>query len=298
MRVLYVLLLTTLSISCYSQEAFTISENGVDTYFRVYGKGTPMLVINGGPGMNSEGFTGLAELFSEKNQAIIYDQRGTGKSTMEIVDSNTVTLDLMVEDIERIRKHLKIKKWVVFGHSFGGMLASYYATKYPKRIKGLILSASGGVDLELFNELDIQGKLTEEQRDSLGYWNQKIAEGDTSYHARLQRGKFLAPAYLYDDSHVPKIAIRLTQGNNTLNGLVFQDMFKMPFDCKPLLKKFKKPVLIIQGKQDIIPVSISELAHGIFPNSRLVILDQCAHYPWLEKKTAYLAAIHTFLKDI
>jgi len=203
----------------------------------------------------------------------------------------------MLYDIETIRKHLKIDKWIVMGHSFGGMLASYYASKFPSSIKGLILSSSGGVDMSLFSVVSITGRLTPEGRDSMNYWSAKIDRGDTTHYARLQRGKFLAPAYLVDQSFVPTIAERLTQLNPEVNVLVFQDMRKINFDCKEKLKTFSSPVLIIQGEQDIVVKSIAEIAHKIFTKSELVILKDCGHYGWLDQPGLYFEKIASFLKS-
>ena len=96
-------------------------------YYRSFGKGVPMLIINGGPGMNSEGFTQLAIQLSKNNRTILFDQRGTGRSKFTVTDSSTITMQLMAEDIENLRKKLNIDKWIILGHSFGGMMASYYA---------------------------------------------------------------------------------------------------------------------------------------------------------------------------
>ena len=94
--------------------------------------------------MNCNGFEPLAVKLSGNYEIIIYDQRGTGRSFIKNPDSTNITMRLMVEDIERLRKHLHIDKLVIMGHSFGGMLASYYAAFYPEHIKALILSSSGG----------------------------------------------------------------------------------------------------------------------------------------------------------
>lgn len=229
--------------------------------------------------MNSEGFRSLAAIIGKTNRAIIYDQRGTGQSIIPIVDATTITIDAMVEDIEAIRTHLDINKWTVLGHSFGRMLASYYASKYPTPTNGLILSSSGGINLYLFSNLDLDSKLSPKELDSLSYWDTKVSNGDTSYHARLQRGKCLAPAYLYDKSNVGIIAVRLTQGNETVNALVFEDMIMKKFDCTSTLEKFTKPVLIIQGSEnDIIKRYTADSTHGVFPSSTLKMLNKCDHY--------------------
>ncbi len=292
------LIIFLIPITLFSQAELSIIKDDNTICLTTYGEGDPMLIINGGPGMSSEGFKPLAQIMGQSHKAIIYDQRGTGKSKISRIDTGTITMDAMVRDIETIRDHLEIEKWVVFGHSFGGMLASYYASKFPEKVKGLILSSSGGIDMELFSIININSRLTALERDSLNYWNAKIANGDTTYFARLQRGRFLAPAYLYDKSNVPVIAHRLTQGNIAINQLVFQNMRKIDFDCSEALKDFKAPVLIIQGREDIIDKSIAETAHSIFRNSTLTILEECGHYGWLDQPELYFGAIDNFLQEL
>lgn len=269
-------------------------------YYETFGEGNPILIINGGPGMNSKGFRSIAGLLSKNHKAIIYDQRGTGNSSMKIITNETITMDLMVSDIERLRKHLNIKHWIVLGHSFGGILGSYYTSKHPDRVKGLILSSSGGLDLGFLNYVGqaIANKLTKQERDLIQEWNQKISRGDTTHYARLQRGKALAPAYVVDKKYVPVIAERLTQGNQNINRLVYQDLRRIKYDCTQPLKSFHNPVLIIQGNEDIIEEKTAKKAHQVFPNSKLVLLDDCGHYGWLDAQKEYLSEINTFLEKI
>lgn len=279
-------------------EGYSTNSDGSKTYYKTFGKGEPLLIINGGPGMNSNGFEDMAKTLAEKQETIIYDQRGTGKSKLKDLNSKTISMKIMADDIESLRKHLKIQKWNILGHSFGGMLSSYYATVYPNSINKLVLSSSGGVDLTLLKtENLIERNLTKAEKDSLNYWNAKIEKGDTSHETRLGRGRALAPAYVYDQKYVPIIAERLTQGNSKINGLLWEDMQKINFDCKPKLKSFKNPVLIIQGKQDVISNEIGELAHKTFPNSKLILLENCRHYGWLDAKEKYFSEVNSFLKS-
>lgn len=66
------------------------------------------------------------------------DQRGAGKSRPP-AELRENTSQNLVEDIETLRKHLKIDKWVVFGGSWGSTLSLLYAEAHPERVKGLIL---------------------------------------------------------------------------------------------------------------------------------------------------------------
>ncbi|MEP7167903.1 MAG: alpha/beta fold hydrolase [Bacteroidota bacterium] len=283
---------------CYSQKTGTVlSTDNSPIYYKTFGSGKPLLIINGGPGMNSDGFENLAIKLSENYQAILYDQRGTGKSKLNLLDTSTITIKLMVGDIESLRKHLKIEKWSILGHSFGGMLASYYATQHPEKIDKIILSSSGGIDLVLLNyvQASINSKLSKNDLDSVNYWTKKINDGDTSHYAKLERGKHLAPAYVIDKKYLPVIAERLTQGNTTINQLIWSDLQKINFDCSEKLKTFNKPVLIIQGKQDIIKPEIAEKAHKVLVNSKVIFVEHSIHYAWLDNPEVYFKELNSFL---
>jgi len=297
------ILLTILSYliisgSLIGQKVEKIIDGNNIIHLTTYGSGDPILIINGGPGMNSEGFNDLGKILGRSNRTIIYDQRGTGQSIIPSIDSKSITIEAMVNDIEMIRNHLKIEKWVVLGHSFGGMLGSFYASKFPDRITGLILSSSGGINMDLFASLNILSRLTDLEKDSLNFWSNEIAKGDTTYITRLNRGKYLAPAYLFNKSNVPIVAHRLTQGNLRINQLVFQNMRAINFDCSEELKQLRAPVLIIQGRQDIIPESIAKTANDVLQNATTVILDNSGHYGWLDQPKLYFETIGEYLASL
>ncbi|MFC0183715.1 proline iminopeptidase [Pseudarcicella hirudinis] len=292
--------LLIVQLCAFAQQEGYVDNGDFKTFYRTYGKGDPLLIINGGPGMNSDGFVEIARKLSANNRTIIYDQRGTGRSVMKELNSSNMTVDLMVDDLERLRKSLRIDKWTILGHSFGGMLASYYATKFPEHISALILSSSGGIDLDLLAGGGgfIAEKLSRQEQDSLAYWSAKIEEGDTSYHARLRRGLALAPAYVYDKKNIPVIAERLTQSNSRITGLVWQNLQNIKFNCEKGLLSFNKPVLIIQGKQDIVSEKLAEKAHKVLKNSKVVLMDKCVHYGWLDNPEVYFSSVNKFLSSI
>ena len=280
-------------------DGYVAIKNG-KLHYRTYGNGFPILIINGGPGMNCEGFSSLAKLFDKKYQPILFDQRGTGSSKLEKLDSTTITMDLMLQDMEALRKALGIKDWMVFGQSFGGMLGSYYAANFPQQVKALILAASGGIDMELFDYVgsNITNKLGQSERDSMNYWDKKIDEGDTSHFAKYHRALGLASAYVYDKKNIPIIAERLTQGVSRVNALVYKDLNKINFDCKKKLKDYKNPVLIIQGRQDIVGEMTAIKAHQVLSNSELVFINECVHYGWLDQQEKFMKEITNFLDRI
>ena len=100
-------------------------------------KGVPLVFLHGGPGGSCE--PGHRRFFDpEAYRIILFDQRGCGKSKPHASLEDNTTWDL-VADLEKIREHLGIKRWVVFGGSWGSTLALAYAQTHPERILGLIL---------------------------------------------------------------------------------------------------------------------------------------------------------------
>lgn len=99
--------------------------------------GIPILFVHGGPG---GGTSELCRRFFDPEcyRVILFDQRGCGKSTPHLCLNENTTQDL-VADMEKIREHLKIKKWVLFGGSWGSTLSLVYAQTHPEKVLGMIL---------------------------------------------------------------------------------------------------------------------------------------------------------------
>ncbi|MBL7885379.1 MAG: alpha/beta fold hydrolase [Flavobacterium sp.] len=295
------LLLVFVCLFCSAQETESLIDSGnTKLHFRTFGTGKPILIINGGPGMDSNGFEKVAQDIAQMNyQTIIYDQRGTGKSTLQKSSAEAITMDLMVEDIENLRHHLKIEKWTILGHSFGGIMAAYYASKHPEIIDKLIFSSSGGVNLKFMNYVQkrLNNNLTTIERDSLNFYQRKREAGDNSQATIEKRAHFLAKAYVFDKSKSSAIAQRMTTTNYTINSLVFQNLQKIQFDCSNSFYNFKQPVLILQGKNDIISVETAQEIAKAFPNSKLILMEKCGHYGWIDANELYYNSINKFLNN-
>ena len=99
--------------------------------------GTPVVFVHGGPGGGTEGWQ--RQFFDPaKYRIVLFDQRGCGKSTPHAELAENTTWDL-VADMERIRQHLGIAQWNVFGGSWGSTLALAYAVTHPQATRALIL---------------------------------------------------------------------------------------------------------------------------------------------------------------
>ncbi len=99
--------------------------------------GTPVVFLHGGPG---GGTVPDHRRFFDPGayRIVVFDQRGAGKSTPHAALEENTTWDL-VTDVERLRAHLGIDRWVVFGGSWGSTLALAYAETHPERVRALVL---------------------------------------------------------------------------------------------------------------------------------------------------------------
>ncbi|KIJ52555.1 hypothetical protein M422DRAFT_26136 [Sphaerobolus stellatus SS14] len=100
-------------------------------------KGKSVVFLHGGPGSGVS--PSDRKYFNpEKYNIVLFDQRGAGQSTPTACLEENTTWDL-VEDIERLRKHLGIEKWHVFGGSWGSTLSLIYAQAHPDRVLSLVM---------------------------------------------------------------------------------------------------------------------------------------------------------------
>ncbi|KZT52213.1 prolyl aminopeptidase serine peptidase [Calocera cornea HHB12733] len=121
-------------------ETGTLKVSDIHTlYYEVCGKenGKPVVFLHGGPG-GGIGERDRRFFDPAVYKIVLFDQRGSGKSTPAASLEQNTTWDL-VEDTERIRKHLGIDRWVVFGGSWGSTLALAYAETHPEPVKALVL---------------------------------------------------------------------------------------------------------------------------------------------------------------
>jgi len=120
--------------------------DGNRMYWATFGNpaGKPAAFVHGGPGGGTP--AGPRRAFDpERYRIVLFDQRGCGRSTPHASDPATDmtvnTTDRLVEDMERLRGHLGIDRWLLFGGSWGTTLALAYAERYPRRVSELVLAS-------------------------------------------------------------------------------------------------------------------------------------------------------------
>jgi proline iminopeptidase len=130
-----------------SLPSFTLS-NGIKLHLETFGNpnDTMLLILHGGPGADYQGLLNLKNL-SNDFFVVFFDQRGSGLS--QRLPKEQLRADLMLNDINEIKQHFSPNnKIYLLGHSWGGVLASYYVQQYPNNVSKLLLAEPGALNNE------------------------------------------------------------------------------------------------------------------------------------------------------
>lgn len=270
--------------------------NGTSLYLSIKGSGDPLVVLHGGPGLNHSYFVPYLQGLEKKLRVVYYDQRACGQSLTPAADS--ITMKLFVEDIDAIRKELKVEKLNILAHSWGAVLAAHYASQYPDRVKRIIFSNPAMLSRDFDQEAAGIVKQRTTKADSADR-ARIFGSGtlDTKKYDELIRISFKNSAY--DRANISRLNLSLPPNFLEANRALFNALMKDPSfnaDMYAVLPSFKFPVLIIHGESDVIPMgSIDRLKKGL-PDARLVVFKKSGHFPFLEETDAYNEEVLKFLK--
>ncbi|MES2731186.1 MAG: alpha/beta fold hydrolase [Bacteroidota bacterium] len=269
--------------------------------FRAFGKGKPVFILSGGPGHASFYLDPVAEQISQMGyQAIVINQYGTD-TTIHHFDSTRVTLPQFVDDIERLRKHLGFESVVLLGHSWGGTLAMSYVEKYPHTTSGLILSCSSAFGKEPNDRFmkNLDARLLPADKAAINGWYDSVSVGMSDKRIMLEQRRIRQVAFTYDRANHQRLideVVNTSPFNPEVGNRMFADAWVLhEYPVMKNLKKYPSPVLVLEGRQDIMSVETSQFIQSCFSNAQLVIIEQCGHYPWIDNPKPYFQEIKLFL---
>jgi len=289
-----------------------------ELYYEMSGnrKGKAVMGLHGGPGGSSSPY--MRRFFNpDVFHIVLYDQRGAGKSKpfAEMRDNTTQRL---VEDIEKLRKHLKLDKVILFGGSWGSTLALAYAETYPENVAGLVLRGvftarqkeidhfyHGGVR-KFFPDVydNFIAQLPEPDRRPLPDYLLSLIQSDDAdtraKYARLWAEYEIKITSLYfpDDQmdelfeHFDPLAFAVLE-NYYMSEHCFLEEGQL-IDNADKLRDI--PLVIVNGRYDMAcpPITAYEL-HAKLPKSKMVFAEGAGHWMGEEAvQSALLAAMREF----
>jgi proline iminopeptidase len=269
------------------------------------GAGQPAIFLHGGPGDEHRSLRPLAEPFSNTHRCILYDQRGSGGSTLARMDEASLHPDRFVDDLERLRLHVGADRFALIGHSWGATLSLLYAAAYPERLDRLALIGLGPLNDEMaaVARANLLKPLTQSERLEHARLSQlrreAIASGDRQRVSDLNRQRMAlgVRAILFRQELAEQFLEDWLYFEPYRNWAVNQMVSRL-LDLSSLWDKlagFSAPTLVVYGCQDFEPITQAYLVQDHLPQARLGFINECGHVPWLEQPEALKCLLGDFL---
>jgi proline iminopeptidase len=284
-----------------TSEQFPVSD-GHELYVESVGRegGIPAVYLHGGPGSGCQ--PDHRRLFDpERFQAVLFDQRGCGRSRPKGGREHNTTAHL-IADLEAIRTKFGFERWMVVGGSWGATLALAYAEAHPERVSGIVLRATF---LGTYEEIeagfcqrlpcfypglyaDFLSLLPEAERDRPldAYWR-RILSDDAAVHGPAARAWHDVERILSE--HAPtrtRLDLAAVKSGGALPATPFMEAHYFVNDCfmrpNQLLDEMDKlagiPGVIVQGRYDLLcPPSTSQALAARWPDGETRIVEGAGH---------------------
>lgn len=266
------------------------------------GSGTPLLLFHGGPGAGHDYLTSLEKL-AEDRPVVLYDQLGCGLSDAP-ADPSIYTIARSVQEVDAVRKALGLEKVILYGHSWGSLLAmEYLIAAQPAGVEKLILAGASpsipqavagmkrliaalpdGAGAKIA-ALEAQGKQATPEYQAL------VGEFYAQHLCRVPMDKWPPYALKTMETLAKSPAYAVMNGPNefTITGVI------KDWDRRADLGKIALPTLITTGEFDEITLDCHEALRDGIKGSRLEVMKGCSHLTMIEQPDAYNALLKGFI---
>lgn len=282
-----------------SAHGFLKRDDGHRIYWEESGNpnGLPVIFLHGGPGAGAS--PTHRRFFDPKDyRVVIFDQRGAGRSRPHAATAGNTTPHL-IGDMEALREHLEIDRWLVFGGSWGATLALAYGIEHPERclgfvLRGVFLGSADEVDWYLHGMARIQPEANRtfkehipaaERGDLLTAYRKRLNDPNPQVHLPAARtwmayeatcstlrpnsGHFGGPA-----GERAALSLARVSAHYFAHGFFLGD--------RPLVESVEAlthlPAIIVHGRYDVIcPIAAADRLAGAWPGSELVIVPDAGH---------------------
>lgn len=262
--------------------------------------GVPVVFLHGGPGAGSA--PNHRRFFDPAHyRIVIFDQRGAGRST-PLGELRENTTPHLIDDIERLRQHLGIARWIVFGGSWGSTLALAYGAAHPARctgfvLRGIFLCRQSEIDWFLYGLKHIFPEAwhafanvipASERHDLLTAYYQRLTHPDPAVHMPAARAwggyegscSTLRPSpdtVAYFTSDVVALGLARMEAHYFTHGIFLPGNSLL--DNIGRLRNI--PAVIVQGRYDAVcPIVSADDLHHAWPEADYIIVPDAGHSAW------------------
>ena len=292
------------------QEGF-VDASGVMIYYKILGRGEPLMIVHGGPGASHDYFLPYLLPLARHHKLIFIDERGSGRS-QKLEDPSGYTIENMVEDVELVRQALGLAKINLLGHSYGGALAQAYALKYQSNLSHLILGSTWS-STKAMNDVFVRTKqnMSPELRERIAKLEAAGLFGHgKDYEKNRYTGEYMIAAwgegyfpYLYhnrpDPNYDPidagKISWDLYREMWGSDGEFVIDGNLKSVEYTDRLSSIKVPTLILVGDHDECDPSLAKAMQEKIAGSKLVVFPSSGHMTFVDQPGMFVNTVEEFL---
>ena len=265
-------------------------------------KGTPLIILHGGPGGCVERYEPLEKLAEFGIPLIFYDQLGCGYSRVPKNHKISWNFQVFLDEFTNLVKYFKLKKYNVLGHSWGGMLALEYVCNLPHDGLSKLILFSTLPSTKIWNEEHIKmlDEFTAEEKQVLlderdgKKVDQKLYKIAIKKFYKNHVGKRSKDLYPFKTKRFPKTNKEIYEkmwGKSEL----FGTGTLLDWNLEDKLYKVDVPTLILSGAMDESSPAMNELMNQRIKNSEWVLLKKSHHMGYVEEADLVIDTIKNFI---
>ncbi|MBP2622730.1 alpha/beta fold hydrolase [Streptococcus oricebi] len=269
-----------------------IIENGPDRLYTIcYPKPQKetIILLHGGPGAPDD-FPWFAEEFKNDFQIITFHQRGTKKSPCP---SGDYSIEAYMNDLNKISNYFGLKKFHLFGHSWGGLYAQIYASKYPKRLLSLFLCSPGTGTGSQWQQMEEEMMTYNKNHCSSAQW---LKMGINSLLGSLGSSKASQALFRQVDlnynADYPEFRGQVSDVSNA--SVKANSQTSKAVRTYPILTRLETPlfpITITFGDNDIFGDSMHFVSDR-YPSAHLFRIKNSSHSPFLHNPQDFFPILH------
>ena len=277
-------------------------ENGSIVSYRVMGSGPPIIGMPGGPGVSSGYLASFAEPLIDRLTWYLVDPPGTGSST----PAADYSIEAHADFYRSVMLLLGVEQSFVFGHSYSGVVAPTFASRYPDATLGCLLVAPPvvGTDVDAAEGGGIRADMNAAmERHSGRPWYEDAVEAEFNPDPDDVSGSFRRglPLYFSDpsDDMLARAVEALGPIEVNMDPMMWFYGKEWPgLDLRPMIPELATPVLAIVGEHDWAVPPVQAWHYASAPDGDVVVIPDCGHFVQVEKPDDYRAAAVGWLERL
>jgi len=264
-------------------------------------KGT-VLCLHGGPGYDHWTNINMADLAPFGYRVVWYDQLGCGKSEKPRSYQN-YTIEQSADEVEAVRRSLRLGRVHLWGHSYGGCLALQTALSHPGEFLSLVVSSGFASTAEWVGELRrLISELPTEKRMAIEECEPKGRFDDPIYREAIAE---FTQRHFSDLRVIPYDVAITTRNNKIMKTMMGEPeaLFTMTgnlasWNVKRKLKQIRVPTLVTVGARDLVTPACARTIHRGIRGSRLEIFRKSGHDSLSKERDLYIETVRDFVDSI